>query len=62
VIHWNATVLAHSAAGYREEARRLRTLAEIVTTQALRQALLDAAASYDKLATRSAASGRAPAA
>jgi len=56
VIHWNATKLTHSAAE-----RRLRVLAEIVTTQALRQTLLDAAATYDKLA-RSAAFGRRDAA
>ena len=43
----------HSAAEYRKEARRLRTLAETLTTTALRQTLLDAAATYDKLATRS---------
>jgi len=49
--------VAHSAAEHREEARRLRALAQIVTTQVLRQTLLDAAATYDKLAARSAASG-----
>ena len=53
---WNATALAHSATEHRAEARRLRGLAEIVTTQALRQTLLDTAATYDKLA-KSAASG-----
>jgi hypothetical protein len=42
-----------SPAEYRKEARRLRTLAETVTTTALRRTLLDAAATYDKLATRS---------
>ncbi len=59
--NWNAAAVTHSAAEHREEARRLRALAEIVTTQALRQTLLDAAATYDKLA-RSAASGRRDAA
>jgi hypothetical protein len=52
---------AKSAAEYSEEARRLRALIEIITTPALRQILLDAAATYDKLA-KSAASGRTPAA
>jgi hypothetical protein len=51
----HTSVLPQSAAEYREEARRLRALTEIVTTPALRQVLLDAAAAYDKLA-RSAAS------
>jgi hypothetical protein len=37
-------------------------LAEIVTTTALRQTLLDAAATYDKLATGLAASSRRDAA
>jgi hypothetical protein len=41
-----------SAADYREEARRLRAVAESITTPALRQTLLDAAATYDKLADR----------
>jgi hypothetical protein len=50
VVDWNAAALTHSAAEHRAEARRLRTLAEVVTTQALRQTLLDAAATYDKLA------------
>jgi len=57
VSNWNAAAVAHSAAEHRAEARRLRALAEIVTTQVLRQTLLDAAATYDKLAARSAASG-----
>ena len=61
MLHWNPTKLTNSAAEYREEARRLRTLAEIVTTSALRQSLLDVAANYDKLA-RSAAFGRRDAA
>jgi hypothetical protein len=61
VSNWNAAAVTHSAAEHREEARRLRALAAIVTTQALRQTLLDAAATYDKLA-RSAASGRRDAA
>jgi hypothetical protein len=61
VADWNAAALTHSAAEHREEARRLRALAEIVTTQALRQTLLDAAATYDKLA-RSATSGQRDAA
>ena len=60
VIPWNTTA-SGSAAEYREEARRLRALAEIVTTQALRQTLLDAAATYDKLA-KSATAGRRDAA
>ena len=51
--------MTRSAAEHREEARRLRALAEIVTTSALRQTLLEAAATYDKLA-RSAAAGGAP--
>jgi hypothetical protein len=62
VVNRNATKLSNSAAECREEARRLRTLAAIVTTPALRQTLLDAAATYDKLAARSAASGRPEAA
>jgi hypothetical protein len=41
-----------SPAEYRKEARRLRTLAETLTMTALRQTLLDAAATYDKLATQ----------
>ena len=41
-----------SATDYRKEARRLRTLAENITTPALRQTVLDAAATYDKLADR----------
>jgi len=61
VSNWNAAAVTHSAAEHREEARRLRALAAIVTTQALRQTLLDAAATYDKLA-RSATSGRRDAA
>jgi len=61
VIPWNTTASGQSAAEYREEARRLRALAEIVTTQALRQTLLDAAATYDKLA-KSATAGRRDAA
>jgi hypothetical protein len=51
-----ATAGSAPMAEHREEARRLRTLAETVTTQAMRQILLDVAATYDKLA-RSAASG-----
>jgi hypothetical protein len=42
--------LTGSAPQCRAEAHRLRTLAELVTTLALRQTLLDAAAVYDKLA------------
>jgi hypothetical protein len=61
VADWNAAALAHSAAEHREEARRLRTLAEIVTTPVVRQTLLDTAATYDKLAI-SAASRRPDAA
>jgi hypothetical protein len=57
VADWNAAALAHSAVEHRQEARRLRTLAEIVTTSVLRQTLLDAAATHDKLA-KSAVSGR----
>ncbi|HUL10502.1 MAG TPA: hypothetical protein VLV76_29515 [Candidatus Acidoferrum sp.] len=45
-------VSAKSAAEYREEARRLRALIELITTPALRQILLDAAATYDNLANR----------
>ena len=59
--NWNAAAVTHSAAEHREEARRLRALAAIVTTQALRQTLLDAAATYDKLA-KSATAGRRDAA
>jgi len=61
VSNWNAAAVTHSAAEHREEARRLRALAAIVTTQALRQTLLDAAATYDKFAG-SATSGRRDAA
>ena len=42
--------LTGSARERHAEVRRLRTLAELVTTPALRQTLLDAAAVYDKLA------------
>jgi hypothetical protein len=46
------SALRQSAADYCEEARGLRALAESSTTPALRQTLLDAAATYDKLADR----------
>lgn len=59
MVHWNSTDLGHSPAEYREEARRLRAIATTLTTPALRQTLLDAAVTYDKLANRrSARSGR----
>jgi len=40
VSNWNAAAVAHSAAEHRAEARRLRALAEIVTTQVLQQTCL----------------------
>ena len=41
-----------STEAYRADARRLRKLAEVVTTPALRKTLLDAAVDYERLANR----------